>query len=878
MKPAFLLLLAALLIGCALPAAASADGSGVALLPFSVHAEKDMGNLSLTIPEKIKDRLLQEGTRAVLVTVEPGTDANIWPLARLRAAGAEEGAAWVVSGSFSMLGDHYSLDVKVLPVSGTGAAKTFTTEGDGMETLLSKVEGLSGEIAALALGRRKVVKIVISGNGRIEPEAVENVMHVKVGDLYVPQELSDDLTRIFAMGYFDDVRIESKDVSGGKEVTVLLVTKPAVAKVEITGNHALDQDDIREVMDVSRGSILNLVRLEENIKRIKALYKEKNYYNAEITYKIIPVSDNEADIELVIDEGQKVMVKEIRFEGNRAFSARTLRGVMKTKEKGIFSFITSSGTLDPETLDQDAGRLMAYYHNNGYVRAKVSAPEVNTEGRWIYITFKIEEGEKYKVGSVAVGGDLIQPEKELISKVKIGKEKAYNQEVVRADVLVLTDICSDEGYAFADVTPQTEINDETRTVDITYFIEKGILVYFNEIEITGNTKTRDYVIRREFPVYEQGLYNGSGLKRGLRNIARLDYFEDMKVDTVKAGAEDRLNLKVRVEEKSTSMFTFGGGYSSVDNAFFTASVTSRNLFGRGQTLSVRGRIGGSTSLYSISFTEPYLFGTRISFGTDLYNWQRDYDGYTKKSNGGRLRFGYRLWDYTTLYCSYGLEVADITDIEDWAVYSIGDLAGKNTQSTVSTTLAYDTRDNLFNPTSGTYDSVTVQYAGGPLGGDIAFTKYTAEAGLYVPLFWDFVGFLHAEGGYVRQNSDGILPVYERFYLGGINSLRGYTWEDLSPTDQYGFYIGGNKYIQGNIELLYPLIKKAGLITVAFYDTGDVYDNDQDINLGDIKKTWGLGVRWYSPMGPIRLEHGWPIDPPEGVSSGGRWEFAMGTAF
>ena len=850
------------------------EAQRVTVFPFSVYAAEPMPELPATIAENLRRSLEKEGAQAVMA--ESPLPAG--PLSAEAVAAAAPNADYAVWGSFSKMGDRYSLDVTIQPLSGSEPPWSLYAEGRGMETLSGKVAGLAASIAARVLGIRRVARVTVAGNKRIEADAILKVMKTKAGETYSESALSEDVNRVFAMGYFEDVKVETEDSPDGVAVTVTVVTRPSVRRVTVTGYRVLDREDVEGALDISRGSILNQTRIEENIAKILALYRGKNYLNAEITYKVIPVDNDEADLEFVVNEGEKAYIRTINFVGNKAFSARKLRGVIKTKEKGLLSFITSSGTLDPEDLRQDVARLTAFYRNNGYVTAKVSEPEQKTEGSNITITFKVDEGEQYRVGTVDVAGDLIFPKPVLMKKIKIGKEKVYNAEVVRADILALSDMYSDEGYAYADLVPVTDIDAEKHVVNITYTITKGAQVTFEEINIHGNTKTRDYVIRRELPIKEQGLYSGTALKTGLANLARLDYFGDLKVDTRKGSSDDKLILDITVEEKSTDSFSFGGGYSSSDNAFVMASLGFRNFFGRGQTLNLQARIGGSSSVYDISFTEPYLFGTKLSFGTDLYRWEKDYDTYDKLSNGGRLRLGYKLAEHLRIFWSYSYEKADIRNVTDLAAEAIRQMLGENAESSMSVSLMYDSRNRFFNPTSGNYERFTVDYSGGFLGGDIAYTKYTAEAGVYVPLLGDLTGFLHAEGGYVRQNSGGILPIYDRFYLGGINSIRGYTWEDLSPKDSTGADIGGDKYIQGNVELLYPVIKKAGLVGLLFYDTGDVYDNGVNIDLGNLQQSWGFGIRWYSPMGPIRLERGFPINPPDGVSSGGRWEFTMGTAF
>ncbi|MCK4486414.1 MAG: BamA/TamA family outer membrane protein, partial [Desulfobacterales bacterium] len=338
-------------------------------------------------------------------------------------------------------------------------------------------------------------------------------------------------------------------------------------------------------------------------------------------------------------------------------------------------------------------------------------------------------------------------------------------------------------------------------------------------------------------------------------------------------------------EKPTGAFSFGGGYSSMENLFVMVSISQRNLFGRGQILNLRGQLGGESTSYVLSFTEPWLFDIPLSAGFDFYDTTRDYNTYDKDSLGGTLRFGYEIFDYTRASVSYNYDRADIEiDDPDEAASMIKDMEGENVGHTITAILRRDSRDRIFNPTEGSNNSIMVKHAGTPMGGDIGFTKYVADSGWYIPLFWDTVGFLHGRIGYIGDGlqddpDDYKMPDWERFYLGGMSSVRGYDWRDISPRDpKTGDEIGGNKMVQFNVEFIFPLVKDAGLMGVLFYDAGNAYDNGEDIDLGELRRSAGYGFRWYSPMGPIRLEYGYILDDKEGKKGEGRFEFTMGTAF
>ncbi|MBW2646963.1 MAG: outer membrane protein assembly factor BamA [Deltaproteobacteria bacterium] len=851
----------------------------VAILPFEIHAPEQVDFLRNKLPELLETQLSNEGISVTLPSPETlAKEEDISGDNQLRSFGEKLGSDFVITGSFNRIGSRFSLDIKAISSSTMRLSHHFYVEGEGLENLLDRVQKLAKQISNKIFERKKIVRITIVGNKRIESEAIKKIIKAKEEGLFSKKELSDDLKRIYSMGYFNDIRVEATDIPGGKAVTFRVKEKPIIRHIKIKGNIVLTDDKIKEALDIKTGSILNIHKVYNNIEIIEGLYKEKGYHNVRVTFKTESLKEDRANLVFAIAEGAKALIKEIIFEGNDAYNSDHLQGLMKTSEKGFFSWLTSSGELNQEVLDQDITKIAAYYHNNGYIQAKVAEPHITFADDHIYIKIKIEEGLKFGLGKVSMEGDLIKPEDELLSLIAINKEKIYNREVIRKDILTLLDVYSDAGYAYADVVPRINEDPARQKVDIAYTITQGQPVYFEKIIITGNTKTRDKVIRRELKVYEQELFRGKRLKQGSRNLYRLDYFEDIKVNTSKGSGDDKMNLHIDVKEKPTGAFSVGGGYSSVDDLFFMTSISQRNLFGRGQTLILKASTGKRTTLFNLGFTEPWLFDIPLSAGFDLYNQERDYDTYDKKSVGGRLRFGYRITDYTRTSLYYGYEQADIEDVQDDAAQEIKDMEGEFISSSVTGIVRRDSRDRVFNPTEGSDNSLSVEWAGGPFGGDIAFTKYVAESGWYFPLFWNTVGMLHGKAGLVTENPGGILPVYDRFFLGGMNSVRGFDWRDIGPADPAtGDKLGGDKMIQFNAEFLFPLIKDAGLMGLLFFDAGQAYDTGEDINLSDVRESIGYGIRWYSPLGPMRLEYGYILDRKPGENKG-RWEFAIGTLF
>ncbi|MFO7965508.1 MAG: outer membrane protein assembly factor BamA [Desulfobacterales bacterium] len=850
----------------------------VLVLPFAVQSTDKRPDLEAELQKIIAEHLQREG--AEIIPAGPEAEAaaaqnTLLDTEVVRQIGSKLGADYVVWGILDLTGRPYRLEARLLQLFTEEAPAVFTKQVEDIELLFGSVRDLSVDIAAAVFGRFRITDVVVKGNARIESDAVKRVITSSKGDIFSAERLSRDLKSVYEMGYFDDVRIEAEDVPGGKRVVFHVEEKPTVREISVSGNKAVETDEIMKNITITTGSILNILRVQENIRSIESLYKEKNYHNVKITYTTTELENNQADLTFVIEEGERQQIKEITIEGNVDYSDKDLKSLMDTSEKGFFSWITSSGTYNPDDLSRDVDKLTAFYLNNGYIQARVSDPIVTFDGDWIYITIKIFEGPRFKVGNVSIGGDIITSEEELLDVTRIGEQEYFNRQVIQEDISALTEIYANEGYAFPDIAPLLEQDEIKQEVNITYEIDKGKQVYFEEISIRGNTKTRDKVIRRELVVYEGDLYSGERLKRSVRNLYRLDYFEDVKVNPVKGSADDKMILDIDVEEKPTGTFSFGAGYSSVENVFAMVQLSQRNLFGRGQKLQLKAQVGGTTTRYSLGFTEPWLFDIPLSAGFDLYNWIVDYDDYDRDSIGGGIRFGYPVYDYTRAYFGYSYDVSDINNIDPDAAFEIKDLEGENTTSSVSTSLRYDSRDRVFNPTEGSNHSIGLEYAG--LGGNIGFVKYTAETGWYFPLIKDLVLFTHGEAGYIQEVSGKKVPDYERFYLGGMNSIRGFDWRDISVLNEDGNEIGGDKYVQFNVELIYPIFKEAGFVSVLFFDTGNVFGTSDSIDFGDLRESVGFGFRWYSPMGPLRIEYGRVLDAREGEDDG-RWEFSVGQAF
>ncbi|MCF6248679.1 MAG: outer membrane protein assembly factor BamA [Desulfobacula sp.] len=848
----------------------------IAIFPFKVYSEKPRAVLANKIPSMIQDKIELEGAKVVFIKQTMHEDS--WGFPDFRAQGIKLGVDYILTGSIFVAGQSISIDTKLVSVYEQNNVSSFFADADKFENLFSTVSKISKEIISDVFHKIIITDVEIAGNKRIEADAILRILETQPGDIIKQENISKDLRKVYKMGYFDNVVIEQKTHDNGVKIVFEVEEKPSVRKVKFNKNLVYEDEELSDSVDTRTGSILNIHKINGDLERMRLMYTEKNYHNCQISYEIIPLKNSQADIVFTFEEGNKIKVEQIAFEGNKFFSEKKLKKTMQTSEKGFLSFITSSGDLKEAEVKNDVIRIESLYKNNGFVDAKVSDPIVDIGKEFITIRFKIEEGDQFSIRSIDIDGDLIITKQEIIKMVKSKESQLYNRENIRKDIISITNFYSDKGFANVEIKPLIQKNREENTVNITYSIDKKQPVYFNRINISGNFKTRDKVIRREIRIEEQGLYSKANIQRSFKNLNRLDYFADIDVKPVKTDKEDEFDLDVTVVEKETGQFSFGGGFSTDSGGFFMISIAEKNLFGKGQNGKLSAQLSQNDILYSISFYEPYILDTRVSGGFDLYKQEVEYDFYDKDAIGFSGILGYKLFDYTQIGLRLTIEDYEISNIQSDYTYMT---LGKFLLSSIKPYIKYDSRNDFFTPTEGMKHMFSIEYAGEYLGSDIDYTKFLAETGVYIPLFWKFTGTLHAEGGYIDDRSaDSIDIDYAKFYLGGIDSIRGFDKTDINGQRAGDARErGGEIYTQFNIELTFPVTEKYKMIGVLFYDRGDVYRTDETIDFGDQFSSFGAGIRWNSPMGPLRIEYGWVIDGKDVKKSGdGQFEFSVGASF
>lgn len=720
--------------------------------------------------------------------------------------------------------------------------------------------------------------VEITGNRRV-PTATIQKYTVKEGSQFDLAAVDKSIKDLFASGLVTDATVDMK-VDDDRLVIVYTVSeKPYVNNVYFNGNSEIKSRVLEETVTPMSGQLLDNKKVESNLLLIQEKYADEKFYSAKITTEVEERGNNSVDVVYSIDEGVQAKVYDIKVVGNKHFTSKEILKEMETSKKGFWSWLSGSGKLKKTELRTDMEKIRAMYLKEGYAKVQVGEPDIviTDDKKKIYITIKIDEGIRFKVANIDYAGYEHANLDELKKASTLKTGDWFNVETYQNDIKSITSVFTEKGYAYANVDPESKMNDESATIDLKYNVEENMLVYISRINIRGNTKSRDRVIRREFDIVEGDLYNSALIADSKRHLEYLDFFDQVRIAETRVG-NDQVDLDVDVNDKMTGMFSMAAGYSSVDKLIGTVSLTQKNLFGMGYELTTKAEFSSSKADYTVSFVNPWLFDRPYSFSVDLFKTNREYDDYDKKSKGFAFGVGHQIIK-RRLFGSvkFRYEENEITNIEDYAADIIKAQEGESKIISITPTLRWSSTNHPYLPTKGNQSSVFVKLAGGPLGGDYTFGKLGADTSQYVTLFWKVVFMAHLEGGYIKMFDDNDAPIAERYRLGGMYSIRGYEYGDISPADEDGNKFGGTKYIQNNFELVFPLVSSAQLMGVVFFDQGQSYDDDEAFFKRDLIRSYGAGFRWYSPIGPLRFEYGQPLnpDPDEGLSNKGRWEFSIG---
>jgi outer membrane protein insertion porin family len=719
-----------------------------------------------------------------------------------------------------------------------------------------------------------VSDIQINGNSRIAETSILSAIAISSGDSVSDETIDDAIHAIYRTGNFTDVTAELVQDQGIKTLVFSVQELPLIRSIEFTGVKESKLEKLAELVKVRTPSIYNKAKIKESITEIENYFIGDGYHAVSIETELQTDVNNEGTLVFQIDRGDKILIGEVIFVGTSVFKKKELLKSMETREKWFLSWLTGRGAYLKDALELDVERIKAAYLDVGYYDVKVKPAEVTlVDDKYLQVVIEVDEGEQYHLGALKLSGDMLRDDAELRELVALKSGDVFGRSQVRKSVLALTDLYANNGYAYVNVSPLTKKHQQELLFDLELNIEQGRLVYIDKINIHGNTKTRDKVIRRELPLVDGEKYDASKIKAANRKIRNLGFFEEVNITQQKGAEEDSVVLDVGVSEKSTGTFSVGVGYSTSDNVVFSGSISQNNFMGYGISVSLSASLG-SSSTYSLKVTEPHFLDTDWTLGGELYKSESDYDDYDDDRIGFALRAGHPITENSKLYLTYRLEEKEITDVdEDDASATIVDAEGTSLMSSVTSEWVRKTIDNYQDPTRGSVTKLSLELAG--FGGTENFLKGIADYRRYFPVTQNTVFSIHGSIGYIMETwGDEDIPLSEKFFLGGLSSIRGFESREVGPTDD-GDYVGGEKMAYANFEYIFPLVQDMGIKGLVFFDIGNAWSEDEEY-FSDLRYSVGPGIRWMSPIGPLRFELGFNLDPQDDEDDS-VFEFTIGTA-
>lgn len=706
----------------------------------------------------------------------------------------------------------------------------------------------------------------MEGTERIEPETVRSYLLVQPGDPFNAERIDRSLKALFATGLFADVNIKRE----GDALVVRVVENPIINRIAFEGNKKLTDTQLQAEVQLKPRTVFTRTKVQSDVKRILDLYRRNGRFAANVDPKVIQLAQNRVDLVFEIDEGASTGIKRISFIGAREFSASRLKEVIQTRESRWYRFFSSDDIYDPDRITYDRELLRKFYLSEGFADFRVisAVAELAPARDGFYLTYTIEEGQRYKFGKIDLVNQLkdVTPE-ELRPALTMRTGDRYNADQVEATINRLTDALGNLGYAFVDVQPRVTRNAETHTIDIVFEVREGPRVYVERINIAGNIRTLDKVIRREFRLVEGDAFNSARLRRSQQRIRNLGFFKKVDVTTDPGSAPDKTVISVNVEEQSTGEFSIGVGFSTTDGPLADISIRERNLLGRGQDLRLGFTLAQRVQQLDFSFTQPYFLDRNMSAGIDIFELvrnQQTQSQFDQNSLGGALRAGYQITEPLRQTLKYTLRRDEITNVASTASTYIKQSAGTRTTSAFGQVLLFDRRDNRQDPTEGYFAQLSNDLAG--FGGSVRYFRTVVNSGYFYPIAPQWVVTILGEGGYIVGINDAV-QIEDRFFVGGDN-LRGFATGGIGPRDaNTRDALGGNIYYTGTVSLGFPLglPQEIGLTGRVFTDFGSLFKLDVQstpsapiLQSSSIRVSAGAGLSWSSPLGPIRLDVGLPF--------------------
>lgn len=718
-----------------------------------------------------------------------------------------------------------------------------------------------------------VVKdIAVEGNRRVQEAVILGKVQTTIGSPFRPAQLAEDIRAIFALGFFEDVRLKVGDFEGGVKVTFVVVERPFIRDIEFAGNKHVETKTLLEKVDLRLGSLYSPVEVQKTVEKLRDHYEEEGYFEVQITPDVEKLPDGDLRVIFRIAEGRQIKIDRIVIEGAKGLSEKEVKRVMQTQEREYFIL---RGVVQRQRLDQDVERIIQLYNDHGYIQARVESTDIQVDRAKARVTVKVKvvEGAQFFVGSVDVTGTNVLPVEEVRRQIVLKPGDPFSRAKVRQTINNITSLYSTIGRASADVNPILNQDNTARKVNLTLEITEGPEVFVERINISGNVRSDEKIIRREIPLAEGDFFTSQKLDRARQRLNNLGFFETVDATTTPGSSKEKIVVNIVVKERATGIFSIGGGFSSADGLIGTLDLSQQNFLGKGWELFLRIRGGAKTQQGTIGFTEPWLFDRPLSAGFDLFANRREFLEYTVDSLGGDIRFSHPFLDFWRWNLTYRATRDKISNLIDSASDALQREKGSRITSLMEGAVSRDTRDNVFVPTKGSRGTLTLDVAG--LGGDSQFLKTIGDLSYFHPVLWGTVLAGHLELGYGFGFGDNELPLFERFRLGGPNSVRSRKLGQISPKDSNGNRIGGTSEALLNVEYLVPV--GFGVRLAAFYDAGNVYGFGKRFDPTDVRQAVGPGFRWQSPFGPIRLDWGYNLDRRKGESSS-QFQFSVGAPF